>query len=482
MPKANQKQVIAVEETTPGVLEAGLFAAANAKGEFRDIQSNFDVTLFNRATQRASATPTPGTAGIKAGTIQFTMDISGHGVTTPSVPPWDKFMKGCGFRSVDVRRVALNTVAAGPLRHGEVITFSGGSTATVIHDTYPDGSGNCNVLVADHDGSALTAGAFTVSQSTTTGSNAAGVPPSVGHSWYPISKATQSFTYTTLSGAINVNEVWEGATSKAKLIVLSHDATAKKIIYERFSGDLQAGETVQQVGTPGDNVSVAANLQQEDIPTLSMAAAEDGVYKQIKGARGTVSSSGTIGETQSLTFNFTGLLVDPPAVDAPNLSGVAADVKAPPSFLNLGALVGLEGDSTVATYCPRAASITWDVGNSLAIGQDICEAAGAKFVTITAPRAGTLTIDPELDLESSYPILDRAAKGTLGRLEYTYGTVNENKFYQSFPGLQFTSVPSGDRNGIATREWAANLTGGTLTNAGGGSGSDNEMVITYLRA
>jgi len=190
-------QIAVVQEDVPGTLQGSLFSAANMKYLVIDPSMDYDIPLFEQTHKRASLTKIEGLAGLKMATCRFQLTMHGHGISTPNIPVWDLLMKSCGFDSVITESAAFTSGAGGPFRHGETVTEStSGTTGIVVHDTYPDGSGNGTIYIQSADG-AFSAGGETITGGTSgaTADLSADVTDA-GQSWFPINEPTISMVYT----------------------------------------------------------------------------------------------------------------------------------------------------------------------------------------------------------------------------------------------------------------------------------------------
>jgi hypothetical protein len=186
-----------------------------------------------------------------------------------------------------------------------------------------------------------------------------------------------------------------------------------------------------------------------------------------------------IGEPVIMTFEFHG-----PArtsfTDIGVQSGVIFESKVPPVFLSAALITGHEGDTTSsADYTPRASAISLNLNHEIGMRQSVSEADGILEAMITGRNASG-TFDPELDLEASFPFMQDFLDGDVWRAKFQIGTVAANQFLVTIPGMQTNTAPTGDREGISTRDIGFRASAGHWTNATDKPGEDNEVVITYL--
>jgi hypothetical protein len=225
----------------------------------------------------------------------------------------------------------------------------------------------------------------------------------------------------------------------------------------------------------------SATVVQDDVPSISIGLNEDGISKAVMGARGTVSLDGKIGDSAKLTFEFTGAAYA--GEDRALLSGVVTETKPPPVLLGTSIIIASETGSSdpslIAERTPCITAFQVAMNNEVALRQCMASSSGIKTAEVVG-RAPSGSIDPEHEPEATFPVIANFLAGTVMRLRATIGADAANQFRVSLPGLQTTGLPSGGRNGIATRELAFNATGGVRTNASDSPGEDNEIVILYL--
>lgn len=472
-------QIAVVQEDVPGTLQGSLFSAANMKYLVIDPTMDYDIPLFEQTHKRASLTKIEGLAGLKMATCRFQLTMHGHGVSTPDLPVYDLLMKACGFKSVITEWAAYNTGTDGPFRHGETVTEStSGTTGIVVHDTYPDDSGNGTIYIRAADG------AFTGDPQIITGGTSGATAlldadvEDAGQSWYPVSEQTIRVTHGG-SPQPTIGEVITGDTSGAKGIVISNPSTNHTVIRVYNGLMFQAAETVTNV-TSGPGFETLSAAVQWDIPSISIGIIEDGVAKRMSGCRGNWSIEANVGEPAVMTFEFSGKAEAPLDQALVAESTITFESKVPPVMLSSALIFGTEGDTvSTADYSPRFSALGFNLNNDVNPRTSANEATGILEYLITG-RGATGSFDPEIDLESSYSFIANWRAGTVARCNFQVGTAAGNKFYLSIPGMQTTGGATAERSGVSTRGWEFQATGGHMTNASDTAGSDNDIIITYL--
>ena len=461
------QQIAAIEETTPGTLNTGVYAAAQAKHLIRNAAMGLDFPAYSRDIKRGTLTPLPPLAGAQRAKATFSLELSGE--ASSGIPPWDIFLRGSGMPRKTLRKITIGSVSGGPFRHGETITqASTSATAIVFFDTH---TGTTTLYVHTVTGSPNNSNIWTG------GTSAAFATPSTvdtaaGYGWAPCDFPTVTVTYSGSDPA--AGEVVTGATSGAIGIIDTIDTSgnvAKIRIYNaRMYSD---GETLTASST--GSIGTASAIAQENMPALSIAHYIDGRRVAMAGARGNVKLSGKVGEPVMMDFEFTGLYSA--NADASLLSGVTFPLKVPPVLLAATATLGTEGSTP--SYAARFSAFGLDLGHQLAYRVDASATSGDRETLITG-RAGSGTLDPELDLKASYALLDNWANNTIASLGFVVGSTLGNKFQIQVPGARFTGDTEGERAGVAVDNVQFALTGGSMSNVSSSPNERNDLLIAYL--
>jgi hypothetical protein len=173
------------------------------------------------------------------------------------------------------------------------------------------------------------------------------------------------------------------------------------------------------------------------VPCGTMGIYNGEVVKTLSGARGTVKISANNGEATFLDFEFMGAYVAPidGATLTPTYSGLL-----PPKMLNANFLID--------AYAPVLKTWSIDMGNKLAPREDLNSVSGYKSFDLTDrdPRGN---FDPEMTLIAEHAWYDLWKAGTLGVLSIgPVGVAQYNKFSIGAPGLAYTKVSEGEREGL----------------------------------
>lgn len=177
------------------------------------------------------------------------------------------------------------------------------------------------------------------------------------------------------------------------------------------------------------------------IPSLTMAVWEDGVKKQIRGARGNVNFSGNVGEPIYANFDFLGVWDS--ATDEANIAPTY-ETAIPPVLLSANASVG--------DFAAIMNGFTLDSGNNLALRDSINSVDGYLSTIVTA-RKMSGTINPEMSLVATKDWFGTWKNSTNQSLIIgNVGTAAGNVIKFLMPKLRFKKVTDADRNGIAVAE------------------------------
>lgn len=460
-------------EDVPGTFDTAVYSATYAKHQLIGVPTfNFDFPTIQRNVVRPTLTPVPGLTGKRNASIAFTLEEIGH--ASSSVPTWDAFVRACGMRREAMEKITIGAVTGGPFRHGETITQTTSSaTAKVFMDTY---TGTTTLYVYDIVGTEDNTNTWTGGTSgatatpSTTGSAA-------GYGYAPVDFDTVTVTYS--GSDPSVGEVVVGGASGAKGVIESIDTsgsggTAKIRVRNALMFQNTEALTASVTGSIGN----ASAVSQEDMPTLSIAGYEDGVRKSATGCRGTFTLAGNVGEPVRFSFQFSGAYSA--VSDTAQLTGITYENQPVPPLM-LGSNTTLRTESVAGSYATRFSAISLDIGNAVNERPDASASSGVREYMITG-RAGSGSLDPEADLEASYPLLGNFRDGTVGSLQFTVGSTNGNKFIHQVPGMRITSTPNGDRNGIRTYAVGFELTGGAMANASNSPNERNDLLIAYITA
>ncbi len=194
------------------------------------------------------------------------------------------------------------------------------------------------------------------------------------------------------------------------------------------------GETVVAV----TSVTYAPVSALASTPTLTLAIYQDGVRKQLKGARGNVKYSAKNGEPGMFEFTFLG--VYDAVTDQSLLTPSGVETTVPVALLS--ALF------SVASFSAFVSTISFDMGNKLTPRPDI-NAASGYISTLLTSRTPKGSFDPELELVATHDWYGRWLAGTTGALTWKHPGAAGNICIFTVPACQYIKINDGDRDGVA---------------------------------
>lgn len=493
MPSLNRlRQLAIVEEATEGTVGSP-FSAANAKFfTLNDLSFELDAPLYNRNIRRSTLTPLQGLSGIKTSRMRFSLELTGCDAS--SVPQVGLPLRACGFRQEELIKLTISTITSGPFLHGETVTqTTSGATGTVVRNTY---TGQTDLWVAVENGlgsgtftttgghtlTGGTSGATCAAPSAITGTHSGGaISAPAGIGWWPQSYSL-SRIYTDASG-IPTNAITEGQLLKGDssgAYAYAHAAygtgAGQTTIYiRRESGHFATAENVSNgSGTVHFATHASAGESQFQIPSLTMGVSYGNVRESMFGARGTVSFSGNIGEPMIANFEFRGAFDT--VADAGEITGVTYPQRVPPVLLDADLQLGESATTFANEVVQNITSIQWAMNNDIQFRQSMSEASGL-LESMIVNRNPTGSFDPEMRAESIYDFVNQFSTNAASRLRMNVGTSALDKFLISMPGVTWTSLPPGERNGLNTRQVNFQLHGGSQNVSS--SAADNEVVLIW---
>lgn len=474
-------QLFAEEEAQPGVFSSDLFVAANADFEPINPSAEIAVDDVERDVVRGTLTKATAISGMREATIRFGIEMAGESSLSPSTAPkFGLLLRACGFHQVAHKALRIDTDMDGPFLHGETIT--GGTsteTATVVHD---HAQGQTIVRIANATGNFSAGETITGSVSGTTAT--VDSPPgntAAGSTWWPVSSNTATMNIASTSGDCAVGDLFQGATSraivraKAAHFTAGSPATATAAEFEVLDGIVVDGETFSNIttGQTGSFTYSAGTVAYQDWPSVSLGLIEDGRAKSFRACRGTFSIDAQVGQPIVINFEFRGIYQG--TEDRSPVTGVTRTNRLPVVFRGANVQVGTLSDTLALETQPRLSQFSLDVGNSLAFRKDANDTEGHNEVMITE-RSSTISIDPELQPEAAFAFLASLLDGTPFRVRFRNGANAGDRFIITAPGVKVTGANVGDRDGLATSDVQARLSGYA---ANGVDREDNELVLSY---
>ena len=485
-----QQLCIAAEDVEGTVISSpALFSAGNAKYLAIDPQMTFEVETYQRDVSRETFTPLSPLAGAVLGSASFSLEMNAKVTSSiTAIPQWDIPLLACGFRRERLIRLTFGAGTTAQITHGSTITATG--TATVIGN-YLTGSTSVWCTKGTNNNLGNSTGMANVG-ATVGGSSVGTVTANAtdaGMGWWPTSVSLYTITTTgSIAVALNANDVIVGNVSGAIGILYYGQSTttgAVALYVRRIQGTFTSSDTnctVYRDGSVVASTTVAVSTFKQSFdtnsvknisPAISIGLSKDGVRESLKGARGSVSISGNVGEPVLLNFNFQGIKNE--VLDSGAVSSVTYDDDTPPVLLGSSMVVsdgGITATTGVKAIC--ATSFNLDMANDIQYRRCINAATGIDGIYFNG-RSPNGTVDPDQSPELDFDWMNNYFTSGNIRLDVTVGSTAPDKFRVNTLNSSVTSVGQGDRNGLITRDIAFAMHSGSSSSVGG----DNEFVIIW---
>ncbi len=178
------------------------------------------------------------------------------------------------------------------------------------------------------------------------------------------------------------------------------------------------------------------------VPSATVAIYQEGLKKQLVGARGTVTVANVNGEPSFLEFNFTGVY---DAVTDEALLSPVYEPTIPPVFLDV------KVNATGGSGC--FANLGIDLGTTVT-PRDCAKAANGAISVFITDRNPVGTVDPEMELVADRDFYGMLESGSPSSLYAEWGEVAGNTIILSGPYVIASDVGDGERDGIAVADLA----------------------------
>lgn len=259
------------------------------------------------------------------------------------------------------------------------------------------------------------------------------------------------------TGPFKHGETISGGTSGAQgRVVIDTPNGITTLYYVVISGVFQSAETITGItsGATALTASAASSAGYEikplstNAPSLTMASYEDGVRKLLRGCRGSLKFNLKLGSPIAMDFKFMG--VEAGVIDAALLSGVDYGTTEEPVVL--GADFSIDGISL------NVGAIDIDIANKLSPRDKIDDPGGILSYMI-ADRQPVGNMDPEMRSVAEHDFHGKWLNNSKMPFDFSYGTLDGNKFRFYCPAIQYTKVEDADKEGIQIAQVAFDLTG-----------------------
>ena len=264
-----------------------------------------------------------------------------------------------------------------------------------------------------------------------------------------------------------------------------------KVLSGTFNGtDLLTGGTSGATATPtavSSDTYKGYQLQSDpdSMEPITIAAYLDGKIIKLEGAMGSPEFTFQHGNPVVMSFTFDG--VHTSYVDGGLLTGASlqeGQYQPKPFFSAATTLSVTDGTNNYGTGVSGAAgplnNMTLALGNDVMLRENSLAAAGGLDYAVITDRSPTGSFNPDELLSATYDWLSSFTGGTTNRMRIVHGTVTGNTFEFIAPGLVFSGMADGNREGIFIFDASFALSGGNYgTLPTETPGTDNEFVLIY---
>jgi len=435
---------------TPNVIDRGIFRAPNVAADaiptIREAKiTRFEPVKVERETLRLSLTGMPDIyPGVAIAELTFVAEIGGvpsnaAGSATLTSPVWTDLIRACGY--VEVSNQGSPTSAptgAAVASSPRIYTFANQTGGT---------------------GSALRHGETVSVAYATTGGPIAGVM--VGDTFADDDLlCVQETSGTAGTGAITIT----GATS---------------------------GRATSGTAPTRDTTVVVALKLQSDLnlmETISLEAYLDGKRLRLKGCMGNFEIRMVHGDVLHAEFKFTGIVESYGDVAMPTNANESHYL--PPTFLGKDIRFReIDGSKTYGKDTGSSVNVgalnnvRYSSGNNIVMRENSLSSSGYSFAYITDRKPGG-SFNPDEVSESEFSFINAFINGRSIRGKALFGsnsTGDGNSIDIITPGMVFSGMADGDRDGINIFDASFDLTGGDYDSSATTEipGTDNEITLIY---
>ncbi len=202
----------------------------------------------------------------------------------------------------------------------------------------------------------------------------------------------------------------------------------------------------------------SGTLIYKDVPSVTLHCFKDGILHKVTGARGSFKIEAVVDGFASVTWSFMGIY-NTPVDQTPGVCTFSS--VSPPRCLGIGLALG-------NSFEPVATKIDLDYGASVTPRKSINSATGIVGFNIT-DRNPKGSLDPESELEATYPFWSQWEEATDFPITMQLGTVAGNRVKIDTPKAQFDTLTYADRDGTLTYDTPFSLAE---------TDGDDELTIT----
>lgn len=280
----------------------------------------------------------------------------------------------------------------------------------------------------------------------------------------------KSIAVTVTTGSITRGvSVIKGGTSNATGLALALEEGV--LYYVPRSGTFQTGETITSgtfaatsSGTPqtGKGYLYSPCSSPASEKCLSLDVNDGGLLKQVYGAASTLSLSLSTSEYPKWAATLSAVAV--PETWGSKYEAPSEDIwyegQAPALVVDAKLRIG-------ATYAPVTQSVQLDLGNSVALVENLNKASWYEHALVTQ-RQGTGSLSILADLDQSASLYAALFAGQTASLEFQIGTRSGTQIDILCPAVQYAGIAESDSNSLLAQTVQLKLTG-----------SDNELLLWF---
>lgn len=200
-----------------------------------------------------------------------------------------------------------------------------------------------------------------------------------------------------------------------------------------------------------------------NVKTVTIAAYEDGLRKQLSGAVGTFVLNLPSGRMASIDWTFTGVF-----------NAVADVALIAPTYPTAAPLRFADATLTYDSVAQIVESVTLDIGNEVVMRESAATAAGYISGIITGRRP-TVTMNPESRLVANDDRFGDWLAANEAALSIVLDGPTDSTITIAAPKAQIVNVQEGDRNGIQVDDVEFTLNKNAAS-------ADQEFSITFAEA
>jgi hypothetical protein len=436
---------------TPGTIDRGIFRAPNVAADaiptIREAKiTRFEPVKVERETLRLSLTGMPDIyPGVAIAELTFVAEIGGvpsnSGASTSlSSPVWTDLIRACGYVEVSAQGSPTSAPTAAAL-----------ATAPRLY-TFASQTGGT--------GSAIRHGETVSVAYATTGGPIAGV--CVGDTFTDDDLiCVQETSGTAGTGNITITGATSGRATAA-FAAANRDTTV--VVALKLQSDINLMETI------------------------SLEAYLDGKRLQLKGCMGNFEIRMVHGDVLHAEFKFTGIVHTYGDTTMPTNANESHYL--PPTFLGkdvrfreIDASKTYGKDTGSSVQVGALNNVKYSSGSTVIMRENSLSASGYSFAYITDRKPGG-SFNPDEVSESEFSFIDAFIKGRSIRGKALFGSNTSgdgNSIDIITPGMVFSGMADGDRDGINIFDASFDLTGGDYDSSATTEipGTDNEITLIY---